>query len=64
MTLERLTRRAFEMRIKNRNQPLGRPELRWIDQLREDLQAKGVEWTTVMNEKCWEDRDIWKRLSL
>ena len=51
------------MRIKNRKQALGRPILRWIDQIREDLQARGVEWATIMNEECWEDRDVWRRLS-
>ena len=24
----------------------------------EDLEAKGVEWTTIMNEECWEGRDL------
>ena len=33
---------------------------RWIDQIKEDLQARGVEWTTIMNDECWEDRYIWK----
>ena len=63
MALERLPRRALEMRIKNSKRPLGRPRLRWIDQIRENLQERVVEWMTIMNEECWEDRDIWRRLS-
>ena len=55
-------RRALEMKIKNRKRPLGRPRLRWIDQIREDQQVRGVEWIKIMNEECWEDRYVWRRL--
>ena len=58
MTLERLPSRALEMRIKSIMQQLGRPKLRWIKQIREDMQARGVVWTTIMNEEFWEDRDV------
>ena len=42
MALERLPSRALEIRMKSRKRLLGRPRLRWIDQIREDLQARGV----------------------
>ena len=53
MALERLPRRAMEKRIKSRKRPLAleRPKLRDIHQIRENLQAKGVEWTTILNEE-------------
>ena len=58
-----LPRRALEIRIKNRKRSLGRTRLRWIGQIREELQARGVKCTTIMNEECRKDRDVWRRLS-
>ena len=63
MALERLPRRTLEMTIKNRKRQLGRPRSKWIDEIREDLQVREVECTTIMSKEWWEDRDVWRRLS-
>ena len=33
-----------------------------IDQIREDIQARGIAWKIIMNKECWEDRDVWRNM--
>jgi hypothetical protein len=43
---------------------LGRPRIRWEDEVELDLGSRSEEWMKIQNEKIWEDRARWTRLCL
>ena len=57
MAKENQRRRALEMKIENRKWLLGRPRMRWLDHVIENLKVRGV----LLNEGSWEDRDVWRK---
>ena len=42
--------------------PRGRPRTRWISQIKEDLQGRGVNWHQVEEEEMYLNRQIWRAL--
>lgn len=39
--MEKLSKRTLELKIENKKKTLGRPRMRWLDQIRENLYIRG-----------------------
>ena len=35
----------------------GRPRIRWIDQIRKDIEKRGKNWEEIQENRKWENRD-------
>ena len=55
----RLTRRIYEARTSGKNR-IGRPRLRWEDQVRKSAEMRGIEWREVRNAA--QNRNLWKSM--
>jgi hypothetical protein len=57
----RIPRRMSEIRMNGRR-PRGRPRRRWIDEVKRDVEARGIQWRYVEEEELWRDRRRWRGL--
>lgn len=57
----RIPRRMSELQMNGRR-PRGRPRGRWIDEVKRDVEARGVQWGYVEEEELWKDRRRWRGL--
>lgn len=62
MEEERLPKQALKLKGRGKR-PLGRPRKRWLDQVKEDVEKRGVTWQDIVEGRMWQDRDRWRLLS-
>ena len=63
MNEERIPRRMEGLEVVGWR-PRGRPRRRWMDEVKMDVEKRGVAWEEVEKEKLWRDRQKWRGLVL
>ena len=61
MTEGRIAKQWLHTEITGKR-PVGRPRKRWLDQVKEDITSKGINWNEVLKEQCYMNRPKWKAL--
>ena len=52
----RLPKKIFTLELTEMR-PIGRPRARWRDQVKEDLERRGLNWKDVTSKSLWNDRE-------
>ena len=58
----RLPKKIFTLELTGRRS-IGRARTRWRDQVKQDLERRGLSWTDVTRKSLWNDREHWRRIS-
>ena len=53
----RLPKKLFTLELTGRR-PIRRPRTRWRDQVKQDLERRGLSWTDVTSKSLWNDENI------
>jgi hypothetical protein len=61
MDEHRIAKRLLEMKMSGRR-IRARRNMPWIDQVKRDVERRGGDWRTVMDEDCYAEVDpqVWK----
>lgn len=62
MEEDRIPRRKIEKLVGNASRQKGRPRRRWANEVKWDLEGRGIQWRLVEEDKVPKDRNRWRGL--